>query len=264
MEAIQYLHGKNAKVSHPIQRIDGGYITTIDAPEGERQVVLTQFIDGNPLKYEEACDATNFGKAAADIHIASSGYYSNHGRYKLDQFHLVEQPLENILPFVSHRPDDIRFLESLSQLLISKYEEAESDKLDNGFCHGDFHGGNAHANEGDIYHFDFDCCGLGLRVFDLATFKWSSRLLGKEEDRWPLFLEGYRSKRPVEERELGYIEEFVAMRDLWLFGLHTGMSKDAAKGWINDTYIDRRMNFLKDALQRIEKNHEKTDIPGNT
>lgn len=249
MEALQYLHDNNAKVSYPIRTIEGGYVTTIDAPEGERHIVLTKFIDGSPLKYDKASDT--YGKAAANIHLTSSGFHSNHERYTLDINHLINEPISNILPFLSHRPDDAKFLEKFSQELSGKYKEAELNKLDSGFCHGDFHGGNAHDDNGDVYHFDFDCCGFGLRIFDLATFKWSSRLRQKEDEWWPEFLKGYRSQNTVSEIELSYIEVFVAIRDLWLFGLHTGNSKYLAKGWINNSYIDRRISFLKDASDRI-------------
>lgn len=214
--------------------------------------MLTRFIEGTTLKFEESHDAHLFGEAAADVHLQSSGFESSHQRYRLDKQHLIKEPLAHILPFISHRPDDQEFLETFVQLLSAKFSEAESKLFDYGFCHGDFHGFNAHYENEDIYHFDFDCCGFGYRIFDLATFKWSARLRQKEKEWWPSFLEGYRSKRNINEHELDLIEEFVAIRDLWLFGLHIGGAHDFAKGWLDHEYINRRIKFLKDSADKIK------------
>jgi thiamine kinase-like enzyme len=40
--------------------------------------------------------------------------------------------------------------------------------LEIGFCHGDFHGGNACQKDGSFTFYDFDCCGWGYRAYDLA------------------------------------------------------------------------------------------------
>lgn len=251
MESIQYLHEKGASVAFPIKRNDGGYITTIIAPEGERQVVITQFVEGGVLKFDDPEDAVIYGRAAADIHILSSGFSSRHNRYELDINHLISEPLNNIKPFLSHRSCDWVFLTDFAENLSRTFMNASSTSGDYSFCHGDFHGANAHDREGEIVHFDFDCCGFGLRVYDLATFKWSARLRKKENEWWPKFLQGYRSKREFSDADLAYVESFVAIRDLWLFGLHTGNASDLAKGWINEAYIDRRINFLKDSWKII-------------
>ena len=69
-----------------------------------------------------------------------------------------------------------------------------------GFCHGDFHAANAHLTEGNtVTFFDFDCCGFGYRAYDIAIFKWDSRLMGKEKEteRWEAFLRGYMGLRDL-------------------------------------------------------------------
>ena len=252
MEALLFLHKNGAKVAYPIEKKEGGYVATVGADEGDRQIVVTKFIEGAVLKYEDPQDAVAYGKAAAEIHICSDGFKSNHNRYKLDTHHLVEEPLTYVKSFLVNRPDDFEFLNGFASKLSHKLSVANNGSLDYGFCHGDFHGYNAHDESGKIVHFDFDCCGYGLRAYDLATFKWNARHRKKEDELWPRFLEGYVSKRDVSKFDLCNIEVLVAIRDLWHLGLHTGNTKDLAKGWIDEAYLDRRMSFLKDASERID------------
>ncbi|NEQ53984.1 MAG: phosphotransferase [Leptolyngbya sp. SIO3F4] len=124
------------------------------------------------------------------------------------------------------------------------------DNLDYGLCHGDLHGENAHEYGGKVTHFDFDCCGFGWRIYDLATFKWVIRLLGKEDRLWSSFLEGYRSIREISDLDLSLIEPFVVMRDIWFFGLNTG--NVLAQGQLNDNYIDLHIHFLKSVSEKID------------
>ncbi len=250
LNALAHLHEKGGKVAYPIPRFDGRYETKIDAPEGERIVIITSFVGGSTLSYENLDDAEAFGKSAAQIHNLTNDFETNHVRYKLDEAHLIWVPVERIEPFLSDRKEDWDYIQQLSDRLADSYKTVANNEPER-FCHGDFHGFNAHQHNQEIYHFDFDCCGLGLRLFDLATFKWSARLRKKEEEWWPCFLNGYQAVREI-EINLDQIEAFVAIRHLWLLGLHAGMSRDFARGWLNRKYIDNKIEFLKEAELKIE------------
>ncbi|MEA5466245.1 phosphotransferase enzyme family protein [Leptothoe sp. PORK10 BA2] len=250
LEALLYLHQKGATVAIPVERKVGGFITSILAPEGERYVMITRYATGEILKFTEAENAITFGQAVADVHHCSSGFQSSSVRHTLDLNHLMDQPLMSIQPYLAHRPSDWEFLQGLVSRISSLVREVGINNLDYGFCHGDCHGENAHVHHGNVTHFDFDCCGYGWRIYDLATFKWVIRLLGKEEMLWSGFLAGYRSVREMSEVDLSLVEPFVAMRDIWYFGLNTANS--LAKGRLNDGYIDVHMDFLRDVAGKIK------------
>lgn len=249
LEAILHLHNVGAAVATPVAKKEGGFITSMMAPEGERYAIVTKFAPGKILKFENPNDAILFGQAAAEIHNCSSGFSPNASRYRLDLNHLLNEPLKNIKPYLSQRPSDWTFLNELASSLATIVHAADVDNLDYGFCHGDFHGENAHEQDGTVTHFDFDCCGMGWRIYDLATFNWVVRLLGKEDTLWPRFLEGYRAKREIANLDLNLIEPFIAMRDIWFFGLNTGNS--LAQSWLNDDYINFHLNFLKQISAKI-------------
>ena len=251
LNAIKHLHKKGADVAYPIERNQGGYITDIEAPEGIRQVIVTKYAEGAVLKYDNPEDAVVYGREAAQIHTLSSDFESEYSRYKLDLNHLITEPMAHIQPYLSHRPNDWEFLSEFATYLSKTLNAVSFAELDYGLCHGDLHGYNAHEYNGKLTHFDFDCCGFGLRAYDLATFKWSLRWRKKENEFWPKFMEGYNSVREMPDLNLNLIESFVAIRDIWLIALHIGNSDDLSKGWINEDYIDRHMKFLRDAAEII-------------
>jgi Ser/Thr protein kinase RdoA (MazF antagonist) len=47
------------------------------------------------------------------------------------------------------------------------------EDLEVGSCHGDLHGWNAHIDQNmALTVYDFDCCGVGWRAYDIAVFRW--------------------------------------------------------------------------------------------
>lgn len=163
----------------------------------------------------------------------------------------MRAPIQSIKKFISHREADIHLLERYELILSEMMSSLSIQEADFGFCHGDFHGYNAHDYDGVITHFDFDCCGYGHRAYDLATYRWGARLSKKEKEWWPEFLDGYRAERKFSETDLKLIEPYIAIRDIWLLGVHIDNAPDMSYGWLNDKYIDKRFEFLKDVFEEI-------------
>ena len=251
IETLNYLHGKGANVSYPIARKDDGLVTVVSAPEGVRYAIMTSFAEGDCLSYDDPHDAFLYGKNVAEIHSLTDGYSNEHPRFELDLNHLLVEPLRAIHPFLTHRPDDWKYLEKFGKHLFNYVEGIESKNIDYGFCHGDFHGWNAHKFREQLTFFDFDCCGMGWRAYDMAVFRWGARLREKESECWQGFIEGYNTQRKISETDLTLSVAFLAIRDFWLMGLHMGNSAYFGKAWLDNTYIDRRMKFLKS----IQKEH---------
>ena len=101
---------------------------------------------------------------------------------------MIEEPLKRIKPYLKDRESDWKFLSSYASILTNNISSIQSELLDIGLCHGDFHNGNAHVLNGELTFFDFDCCGIGFRAYDLAVYKLSARLVKKEEQSWLPFI----------------------------------------------------------------------------
>jgi Ser/Thr protein kinase RdoA (MazF antagonist) len=122
--------------------------------------------------------------------------------------------------------------------------------LDVGFCHGDCHGGNACEKDGTFTFYDFDCSGWGYRAYDLAVFPWAFAIRQNVRERIQAigraFLEGYKRRRALALTDVDAVAAFVAVRQIWLAGLHIGMGDRFGWGWMNDGYFDRHLKMLRD------------------
>lgn len=252
LDALNHIHAQGGKVACPIERKHGGYMTTVSAPEGERQIIVTQYAKGTVPNYDDSTNTNMFGASVAGIHVQSSNFQTKHERYRLDLTHLLVEPLAAIKRRLSHHQRESQFIIDFASRLSDNVASLSAEKLDIGFCHGDFHGRNAHIYQNEVTHFDFDCCGLGWRIYDLATFKWHARKHRKEDQRWPAFLEGYQSVRTIPALDLSLLETFVAIREIWLMGLHLASVHTFGTGWLNDEYINQGVNFLKDAENKLD------------
>ncbi len=94
--------------------------------------------------------------------------------------------------------------------------------LSGGLIHADLHLGNALFDRGSVKLIDFDDCGFGPRLYDVAVALWELR----DEPDYPAYRDalvgGYQSRRPI---DLTHLDDVIAVRqvafDLW----HTGTAQ---------------------------------------
>jgi Ser/Thr protein kinase RdoA (MazF antagonist) len=233
---------------------DGSFIQVINAPEGPRCIVVFTTAVGKEPDYDKEPEekAYHYGKAVALLHQASDDFTSAYSRFTLDVDFLYRQSIEPIRPYLLHRPDDWFFLQAYTERFFQRLSTWPASTLDWGFCHADLQGSHAHVDsEGKLTFFDFDCCGPGFRAYDLAVFRWISRLKEAEAVWWEPFLRGYLEVRPLSDLDIQAIPWFVAGRYLWHVWLHTTNAGDWGHGWLNEEYFDR---FLKN-LRMVEADY---------
>ncbi|SDX03876.1 phosphotransferase [Paenibacillus sp. CF384] len=247
VELLNHLNDKEIPVSAPVPRKDGGYVIELDAPEGERYAVLFTYAEGGYSDTKASSEL--YGEQVAKMHLAMNDFIGGPDRFKIDLEHLLKEPLHNIRQskLLAHRPEDIDYLESLSQVLSSRIAEISSE-LEWGMCHGDLHGGNVHFHENTLTHFDFDCGGFGWRAYDVSVFLWV-RVRGKEKEQydnehWVGFLDAYQKVKVLSEYDLKAIPVFVAIREIWLMGLHTSFGH-VWGAWQDDHYFNTNLKFLR-------------------
>lgn len=246
IEMLNHLHGKGIPVSAPVARSNDDYLIELLAAEGQRFAVLYTYAEGDSSDGKESCAL--YGEQVAKLHLALDDFNCGQERFTIDLDHLLKQPLQMIRGSLSHRPEDLDYLDSLAQLLSNRITELSSE-LDWGGCHGDLHGGNVHFHESSLTHFDFDCGGFGWRAYDISVFLWA-KVRGREKEHfqnelWDIFLESYQKHKKISETDLKAIPIFVAIREIWLMGLHTGNSQIWGGGWQNDHYFNTNLQFLR-------------------
>lgn len=247
---LQHLARCRVRVSVPAVRTDDDVLTLLHCAEGERWAALFIAAPGKEVDYKSYTEeqAGLYGEAAAAIHGAADSFDGHPLRPALDLVALLERPLALVQSAISHRADDRSYVERLGHRLRSAI--ANTPGLEIGFCHGDFHGQNA-CYAGDIFtFFDFDCCGWGYRAYDVSVFPWAFAVGGHAPERIEsmgrAFLKGYMRLRPLNNVDVTAIPAFVAIREIWLMGLHIGLADRFGCGWLNDRYFDHHLKALRD------------------
>ena len=106
------------------------------------------------------------------------------------------------------------------EAVATRMAETFPDVDDVGLIHADLHLGNALFHRGGVKLIDFDDCGTGHRLYELAVALWELR----DRPDYPAFrdalLTGYRLHR---ELDVTHLDDFVATRqvafDLWYTGM---------------------------------------------
>ena len=248
LDALLHLRRKNAPVSYPIPSQSGDLLVPIDAPEGKRYAAVFNFVEWD--SYEPADDlAALFGKSAALIHAGSDDLRTDHLRFPLDFDYFINNPLALITPFLEDRSNDLTYVIHLGERVRAAIEALPIGKLNVGFCHGDMHGGNAVRQKGEVVYFDFDCCGIGPRAYDLAVFKWNAGREGSEINQWEAFLGGYRQCRPIDDVDLRAIPLFVVLRQIWFMGLIAGFTPEFGTVAVAGGFWDYNLKYLRESEQ---------------
>ncbi|MFB4166998.1 phosphotransferase enzyme family protein [Virgibacillus sp. JSM 102003] len=232
LDAINCLHG--CRVSFPIKKRDGNYLTEVKAPEGLRYGVLFSYSSGERPQIN-VDNSQIIGETLGMLHAKSDKLTSNYERgFSLDTKHLLDEPAAIISPILKKHLGNEE--EETLQIVVEniKADLAELN-LEIGFCHGDFHNHNMHIHGGAIEVFDFDCCAMGYRAYDVAVSWWNLKNNYKnlEAECWEAFLQGYLAKRNFALDDLKSLPLFITARRIWLLG--TMLENDDVWGtnWVN-------------------------------
>jgi Ser/Thr protein kinase RdoA (MazF antagonist) len=149
LDLLTYLKDCGLPVSYPIPRRDGEWLTELNAPEGTRYAVLFSYADGVGKLNVDTSRA--YGSAIAQLHHAMDHYEPKHQRFELDAVHLLDEPLQTMIPFLQHRPNDLADVQEIASRLKVRLTEATGGTYDWGVCHGDLHGWNVfHSDDGSM------------------------------------------------------------------------------------------------------------------
>lgn len=212
-QALIYLHEQGVPVAYPVELKSGGYVGEITAPEGVRYVLMSTFAPGDLPDYEQPEHCRRVGTSVAEMHKASEGFCPRLKRASLDLEYLLDDSLGVICSVFSSRADDLDVIKVFASEVRADVSAISQDAMDWGLCHGDLHGTNLHIDNDKVTHFDFEECALGVRAYDLATFKWGECLGEQRLHRWSTFLEGYESVRPLGDADRAAIDLFVVIRE---------------------------------------------------
>ena len=255
IEMLQHLAHYGVSISVPVARTDGAALVPLQCAEGERWAALFTAAPGEPVEYKAFTEeqAHRYGEAAAALHHAADSFAGQRVRPAIDLPSLLERPLAFVTSTISQRVDDVLYLTMLGDRLRAGVDG--SNGIEIGFCHGDLHGHNASYADSAFTIYDFDCCGWGYRAYDLAVFTWAFALTEQPQEKIEAmgrsFLQGYRQRRRIGDVDVAAVPAFVALRQIWIMGLHVSIADRFGWGWIGDPYFDHQLKILRDWDQRF-------------
>lgn len=228
---LAHWHAHGCPVSRCLPTAAGDVALAVALPEGERPLMLFEFLDGE-FTGEALPDVAAFGRGLAVLHQAGQSYSGVPSLYALDLAHLLVRPLQRLLQAPTMTAELRPQFEALAQRLHSRI--LALGPLTQVLGHGDAHGQNnfvvngSHGERQAVF-FDFDDAGPGYLAYELAVYAWSMHphsvdgvMSDKAQARWRHFLAAYREVGAVSQADLAAMPLFMAVRHIWLLGEYAG------------------------------------------
>jgi len=226
---MAYLRDRGLAVPQPIPAANGALLVAFG--DGPYHADLIGWIDGEPLGetgvplVQEGRDLQaifrSIGRELALLHGAADAFRQPVG---------FERPARDADRLLGEAPfwgrfwdcavlsaEDQTYLTALRATLTARLA-AIAPGLDYGLIHADIVRENIFVRKGTVAFIDFDDCGFGFRLFDLAT----ALLRNRREPSYPALrqalLEGYAAVRPQAEVDFVHLPLFLLLRALTYIG----------------------------------------------
>lgn len=230
LEWMDELRRHGLDVPQPIAAASGQFLVDLGG-ESPMFADLIGWVDGRqigetgkPLDYHEAEVGRIYralGVAMAEMHSISDRWTppKSFTRSAWDRDGLLgETPLwGNFWNCPGIRTEDAAFLRALRARLLSRLK-AVADSLDYGLIHADLVRENVLVDGDRVALIDFDDCGYGFRLFDIATTLLRNRRERHYEIIQTSLIGGYRSRRSLRDEELKHLPLFLLLRSLTYIG----------------------------------------------
>jgi Ser/Thr protein kinase RdoA (MazF antagonist) len=101
---------------------------------------------------------------------------------------------------------------------LDRHLDAIGGSLDQGLIHADLVRENVLVSPDGVAFIDFDDCGMGYRLFDIATALLRNRREPAYAEIEAALLDGYLARRPTIAAEIGHLPVFLLLRSLTYIG----------------------------------------------
>lgn len=247
----------NLVVPEPIMSIHQKLITTIEIEgvPGARHVVVLRWVEGNPSTDNLTPGTmTKLGAFVGNLHLHAEGYNPPVGfdrkQWDLAGFsgEMLDVPVTKARRGLSAM--QLAILKDTANKIKAVTDELGRGSQAFGLIHANLHQQNVLFHQGEVRAIDFDMCGWGYYLYDLAVIL--SKLI--REPNFPklknALLDGYRQVRRLPRDQEALILPFIAARIMndvyWLAGHknETAFSEDAPR------LLLRNIEYLQQFSQR--------------
>ncbi|NRS87340.1 Ser/Thr protein kinase RdoA (MazF antagonist) [Flavobacterium sp. 7E] len=212
-------HNGNS-ISYPIVDRNNQYIHEINAPEGLRYAVLFSFAEGGKMRFMDTETCFKIGEVMGKIYQSTVDKSCNRITYNSES--LLKKPYEQALQHFPVENLEMQYIKTVCDTLKRTFESIDYSKVSTGIVHLDIWYDNMSITEDNqITLFDFDFCGNGPLILDVAYF--CKQLFHIENDKTEYeskkeaFLKGYQSISTLSNEEIKLIPQAAAA--IWIFYL---------------------------------------------
>ncbi len=247
LELLDFLRERCLPVAYPLRSKSGDLTIEIDAPEGTRCAALFIHAPGGVAVGDmNQTQSYHLGEVVAKIHQHSLEFQCRACRQPLTLEYLLDDSFQLIAPFLQNHPADLDYLQETIAQIKSQLQCFPKEPPFWGICWGDPHSGNVHFTaDNQLMLFDFDQCGYGWRIFEIAKFLQVSLNSGLNPKVREAFITGYQSVTSLMEFELASLQAFTETAHIWAWAicLNNALHYDYSR--LDDSYFHYRLAHLK-------------------
>jgi Ser/Thr protein kinase RdoA (MazF antagonist) len=201
-------------IPKPIVNLNRELVTGVPADsEPETLCTLMSWVEGkipptvDTLTNEQLAEV---GSLMAQLHIRSQQIELPEGfkRQTFDKAYFSGRlkVLYTALSNTELDKSDLNSLKVNASHIINNFAQLERKQDSFGIIHADFHSGNYLLCDGKVCIIDFDRCGFGFYLYDLAL-----ALMELEEQQRKVFLQGYKTVKPLPTDYINLKQVFLCL-----------------------------------------------------
>ncbi len=247
LRLLKLLKDSNLSVSYPIPDKNNSLIQNINAPEGQRYIVVFSFAKGQKMRFMSNDTCFAIGSLMAQFHTLTENQSIDRVNY--DSNKLINESYDQLSKFFSEKLSEMKYLKKIGKEITKSFHEMNLLDFPQGVVHLDIWYDNLSINEENgITFFDFDNCGNGLLILDIGYFCKQLFFIESDKERYESkvesFLSGYQSIKKISDTELKYMPDTAAS----IFAFYLGVQAQRFD-WSN---IFLTENYLKMFVGRIK------------
>lgn len=189
---------------------------SIEAVDGIRYCTLFSYAEGKFIRRPQPRKLENFAKNLGLLHKESEHFHSSVEPPKRNKEFLTTENIGYIEDYNNKQGN------SISEKLLTKaqnyqhYLNTLGTLPNNDAVWGDAHLGNCVYSTDKVTFLDLDFCGVGMKIFDIASYLWGF-LLDKDEEfdkKKECFMKAYESINQLTENEKNAIDIVILLRNI--------------------------------------------------
>lgn len=250
---VDFLAQEGLPVLPALRTREGEAVLSFVAPEGRRYGVLTRHEDAGHFRHRPGLPAARaYGRTIARLHEVSTKLDTDFGRPPADPRRQLAEATRAFAYAFPDRPEDHVFLQQAAQQLQTRLPAVPDDPPFYGMIHGDVIQANALVSDDGqrVTLIDFDLCGPGRRIYDVASFFITLHGTPDEREMRAAFLEGYVGVRMLKRPELEALPLYEAVRAVFSIGVPAGQINIWGRATV-EPYLDEGLNRLRILIGRL-------------